>query len=99
MNIFKEIQTSLNEAVLDADGFYDSAKFDYETLQDLLKQSFIKYLQGEVERLEKIKLFTPAYGYESEEEKGFQKGIQAQEKLFISDQITHLQTQIKELES
>lgn len=80
---------------------YEEMKYQVEpeAIKSFLKQSFIKYLKDEVERLEKIKLFTPTCGYESEEEKGFQKGIQAQEKLFISDQITHLQAQLKELES
>lgn len=94
MNIYKEIQTSLDEAVLDADGFYDSTKFDYETLQDFLKQSFIKYLQSEVERLkatEKETYKTNRDFIYDQVEQGYNQAI--------SDQITHLQAQVKELES
>ena len=65
-----------------------------EDFESFLKQSFIKYLQGEVERLEKQK-------YNNQE---YKEGVPASHYMegydkAISDQITHFTNQIKELEA
>lgn len=67
------------------------------------KQSFIKYLQSEVERLEKTLIRNEEFGFckhcpfhKGDMEHDFEKC--AGHDKAISDQITYLQTQIKELE-
>lgn len=70
-----------------------------DEIKSFLKQSFIKYLQGEVERLEKSK---------KEEKDTFSTYCECDGECFaecsksynqaISDQITYYKTQIKELE-
>lgn len=61
--------------------------------QSFLKQSFIKYLQGQIEyNKEKAQTFCGEYNNE--------KGIRAMCYLeFLQDQITQLQAQIKELDT
>lgn len=62
---------------------------DIEVAKSFLKQSFIKYLQGEVERLRKS---LDDYIYETEDEKALAMTI-------IYNQITHINNQIKEIEA
>lgn len=73
-------------------GLYEG-KIDKEWFKSFLKQSFIKYLQSEVERLEKSKKEKPsdkAYVYTGIEVDRYNQAI--------SDQITHITNQIKGLE-
>lgn len=74
----------------------------YESLKNLFKQSFLKYLQREVERLEKgkHKIYDNWATTHDRDDERFTK-LTKEEKSYnqaISDQITHLQAQIKELE-
>ncbi|MFK5282798.1 hypothetical protein ACI3PL_24850, partial [Lacticaseibacillus paracasei] len=62
-----------------------------ERIKSFLKQSFIKYLQGEVERLEKRKEW-------NRKDKEFVETYINGYEHCLQDQITHLQAQIKELE-
>lgn len=68
----------------------------YNELDNLLKQSFIKYLQKECESLEKkIDWNNDSRAiFERPEEKSYINGYEH----CLQDQITHLQAQIKELE-
>lgn len=67
----------------------DEELFDgYKGIKSFLKQSFIKYLQGEVERLRKS---LDDCIYETEDEKALAMTI-------IYNQITHINNQIKEIE-
>ncbi len=65
-----------------------------KVFKSFLKQSFIKYLQSECERLEEVlQKEYPGTHINYAEDNFYAGGAQA-----ISDQITHLQAQIKELE-
>ena len=67
---------------------------DFHHAESVLEQSFIKYLQSEIERLEKYISFS-RNNYEQQDPDGlYNVGI----KDGISDQITHISNQIKELE-
>lgn len=72
-------------------GLYEG-KIDKEWFKSFLKQSFIKYLQAECERLEQLKL-TPKH------KGGYEVTVCGITNQVISDQITHINNQIKELES
>ena len=70
---------------------------DVKRLKSFLKQSFIKYLQSEVDRLETLKQETldhPMRSYDGIVLDSYNEGYE----IVISDQITNLQAQIKELE-
>lgn len=95
---FKKIEKEFDENI----NLYPQLKFEMDRIRmaggvdfkSFLKQSFIKYLQSEVERLEKSKKEKPsdkAYVYTGIEVDRYNQAI--------SDQITHLQAQVKELES
>lgn len=101
---FNEIEKEFDEYCLSASHtlgeslasvqVYNHRKSDALMLKSFLKQSFIKYLQSEVERLEKSKKEKPsdkAYVYTGIEVDRYNQAI--------SGQITHLQAQVKELES
>lgn len=72
-----------------------------EDFESFLKQSFIKYLQSEVERLENSKKKElPEDQYmllDRQEREDYNQDVTGYNQA-ISDQITHLQAQIKELE-
>lgn len=64
---------------------------DRGEIKNQLKSSLYSLLD-EVER--QIGTFTPTCGYESEEEKGFQKGIQAEQSL-IKGYLSDLRKELK----
>lgn len=70
---------------------YEEMKYQVEpeAIKSFLKQSFIKYLKNEVEILERKKV-NPAQEYETTYYTGYNQAI--------SDQITYITNQIKELE-
>ena len=79
------------------------SEYSCEEVKSFLKQSFIKYLQSEVERLEKTLIRNEEFGFckhcsfhKGDMEHDFGKCAGHDEA--ISDQITHLKAQIKELE-
>lgn len=67
---------------------------DMNVAKSFLKQSFIKYLKDEVERLEKMK-HNIGYKVFSDQIKDEDAWIYAE---IYSDQITHITNQIRELE-
>lgn len=97
---FKQIEKSFFEHFarygVSIDEDEDMFKFESpepSVILSFLKQSFIKYLQSEVERLEKSKKEKPsdkAYVYTGIEVDRYNQAI--------SDQITHITNQIKGLE-
>ena len=77
---------------------YDNQDFDVDLIKSFLKQSFIKYLKDEVERLEKSK--KDEFNPDVDGHIPFAKTMRITGyNQAISDQITHLQAQIKELEA
>ena len=77
---------------------------DYETshraeIKSFLKQSFIKYLEGEVERLETLEVPPyPIEDYSNNNLVALRDGAIMGYNQAISDQITHIKQQIKELQ-
>lgn len=71
-----------------------------EDIKSFLKQSFIKYLQSEVERLENMKQ-QPKYGYYHEDRiaANWEKVTIKVHNQAISDQIDHINQQLKELDT
>lgn len=86
---------------------YEEMKYPIEpdAIKSFLKQSFIKYLKDEVERLEKIKIkpFTSRTGSDILQMQKYNPVVRTDIGVVgfneaISDQIKNLQAQIKELE-
>lgn len=107
-SVYEQIEKEFDEKFPAMDNYLDGGvKND---IKSFLKQSFIKYLQGEVEYLKKQQC-TCSNGYVpiqvSEDgdvdwtgcEYCVQNGQYTEKTINISDQITHLQAQVKELEA
>lgn len=95
---FNEIEKKFDNAFASNYLIADEKIIDHmhDRVKSFLKQSFIKYLQSEVERLEKSKKEILPY---KEGETSYSQWLVAEGyNLAISDQITHITNQLKELE-
>ena len=92
---YKQIEKDFDEQFPAMDNYLDGGV--KKDIKSFLKQSFIKYLQSEVERLEKSK--KDEFNPDVDGHIPFAKTMRITGyNQAISDHITHLQAQIKELE-
>ena len=115
--IIEEAKNTLPQEILgqmEHRGFYDCGKYldedVFRPIKSFLKQSFIKYLQSEVDYLKKQQCacsngYVPIQVSEDGDvdwtgcEYCVQNGQYTEKTINISDQITHINNQIKELET